>query len=87
MIIRCALLAGVLGLSALSAQVTFERLLHAAEDNANWLTYSGGYRGWRYSSLEQVRRENAARLRIKWVYQMATTQMVETTPLVIDGVM
>lgn len=38
------------------AQVTYERLLDAAKDPANWMTYSGSYRSWRYSSLEQVSR-------------------------------
>lgn len=69
------------------AQVTFERLLHADRDPGNWLMYSGRYQSWRYSPLEQVNRSNASKLRVKWVYQMPTTHIVETTPLVIDGVM
>jgi alcohol dehydrogenase (cytochrome c) len=67
--------------------VTYERLLNADQDADNWLTYSGGYRSWRYSSLEQIRRENVKSLKLKWVYQMATTHTVETSPLVADGVM
>lgn len=69
------------------AQVTSERILHAAKEPGNWLTYSGGYNGWRYSSLDQITRENAKKLKLKWVYQMATTHTVETTPIVADGVM
>ncbi len=71
----------------LFGQVTYQRLLKAEADPANWMTYSGNYRGWRYSGLEQIRRENAQKLKVKWVYQMPTTHMVETTPLVVDGVM
>ena len=37
--------------SSLSAQVTYERLLRADREPQNWLTYSGGYAGHRYSSL------------------------------------
>ena len=79
--------AAFLGISVLSAQVTFDRLLRAGEDSGNWITYSGRYTGWRYSSLEQVRRDTASKLKVKWVYQMPTTHVVETTPLVVDGVM
>jgi alcohol dehydrogenase (cytochrome c) len=72
---------------AAPAQVTYDRLLNAAKDNGNWITYSGSYRSWRYSSLDQIARTNASRLKIEWVYQMPTSLMVETTPLVVDGIM
>jgi alcohol dehydrogenase (cytochrome c) len=68
-------------------QVTPERLLKAEADPVNWLMYSGRYRSWRFSALEQIHRQNVSRLRVKWVYQMPTTHLVETTPLVADGVM
>ena len=32
-------------------------------------------------------RANVNRLHVKWVYQMKTTHHVETTPLVVDGIM
>jgi len=73
--------------AGLPAQVSYERLLKAAGDSGNWLTYSGTYRSWRYSALDQVRRENTRLLKVKWIYQMPTTHVVETTPLVVDGVM
>ena len=73
--------------ASLSAQVTYEKLLDASSGSSDWLTYSGNYRGWRYSSLERINRQNASKLTLEWVYQMPTTLMVETTPLVIDGVM
>src|SRR6476660_10263951 len=69
------------------AQVTYERLLNAGKDPGNWMTYSGSYRSWRYSALDQVTRQTASRLKMEWVYQMPTPLMVETTPLVVDGIM
>jgi alcohol dehydrogenase (cytochrome c) len=72
---------------AARAQVTYERLLKASSDAANWMTYSGSYSGWRYSGLDQIDRSNIHKLRVKWVYQMPTTLMVETTPIVADGIM
>ena len=34
--------------SAAAAQVSEERLRGAAEEPANWLTYSGNYHSWRF---------------------------------------
>jgi alcohol dehydrogenase (cytochrome c) len=72
---------------SLSAQTTFEELRDAPQTKGNWPTYSGSYNGWRYSPLDQIGTANADRLKVKWVYQMPTTHKVETTPLVVDGVM
>jgi alcohol dehydrogenase (cytochrome c) len=69
------------------AQVTFDRLLNSAKEPQNWLTYSGDYSGHRFSSLDQVNRKNAHALVAKWVYQTAATGKLETTPLVVDGIL
>jgi alcohol dehydrogenase (cytochrome c) len=66
--------------------VTYERILKAREEPGNWLTYGGDYRSHHYSSLSQITAENVQRLRVKWIHQMHHTK-VETTPLVVDGVM
>ena len=79
-----------LGLSlaaAASGQLTYERLLKADGEPDNWLTYSGNYRGWRNSRLDQVNRSNVKDLKLAWVYQMPVTMKIESTPLVVDGVM
>lgn len=73
--------------ASLCAQVTYDRLLNASKEPGNWMTYSGSYRGWRYSELKQIDRANAGALRLGWVHQMPTSHVVETTPLVVDGVM
>ncbi len=67
--------------------VTYERLLKAEEEPGNWLMYSGNYRSYRYSRLDQITTANVSRLRPKWMYQMRTTHKVETSPLVVDGIM
>ncbi len=33
--------------SLLSGQVTYDRILNAEREPGNWMTYSGGYKGWR----------------------------------------
>ena len=50
--------------------VTAERLLNAAKEPGNWLTYSGDYKSHHYSSLNQITADNVHRLRAKWIYQM-----------------
>ena len=71
----------------LNAQVTYERLLKADSEPGNWLTYSGSYRSWRYSALDQIQPENVGRLKVAWVHQMPTRHRIEATPIVADGVM
>ena len=69
------------------AQVTYNRILDAAKEPGNWLTYSGNYAGHRYSPLAQISDQNVARLKPAWVYQVNSLQKFETTPLVVDGIM
>ena len=58
----------VLALGALAgAQVTPQRLLRAADEAHNWLTYSGGYFSQRYSALKQLDRSNVKNLEMKWI--------------------
>jgi alcohol dehydrogenase (cytochrome c) len=67
--------------------ITYEQLLRAQDDPGNWLTYSGSYRSWRYSKLDQITPANAQKLKLQWVYQMPTTLMVEATPIIVNGIM
>src|SRR5581483_5544710 len=81
-----ALLVGV-GLAAQGLPVTYERLVHADQEPGNWLMYSNTYNSWRYSRLAQIDTGNVARLKVKWLYQMRTVNKVETTPIVVNGIM
>src|SRR5262245_63069455 len=71
----------------LFAQVSYERLLRAESESESWLTYSGSYRSHRFSALKQITSENVAKLKPSWVYQVKEPGIMETTPLVADGVM
>ena len=71
----------------LPGQVTHERLLKAGNEPANWLTYSGNFAGHRFSQLDQINDQNVAGLAPLWVYQVNSLQKLETTPLVMDGIM
>jgi len=75
------------GWAGAQAQVSYERILHAGNEPQNWLTYSGQYNGWRYSTLDQVNTTNVSRLAMQWAFQTADTGSFETTPIVADGVL
>src|SRR5690242_4263104 len=71
----------------LAAQVSYDRLRQADAEPANWFTYSGNYSAQRHSRLNQINTVNVRNLRPVWTYQMRTTERVETSPLVADGIM
>src|SRR6476659_758851 len=88
--IRRAALAAALALLlsyGVRAQVTSERLLRAAEEPQNWLTYSGGYSSQRYSLLKQIDTTNVKNLELKWLLPNQVFGAWQSTPLVVDGIM
>ncbi|MEE2778040.1 MAG: PQQ-dependent dehydrogenase, methanol/ethanol family [Acidobacteriota bacterium] len=73
--------------SSLAQGVSYERLRNAADEPGNWLMYSGQYDAQRYSLLDEIDVSNVSGLELKWVRQLNTLSSVETTPLVVDGIM
>src|ERR1700730_16405291 len=71
----------------LQAQVTSERLVNSSKEPQNWLMYSGDYAGRRFSALDQINTNSVHSLSAKWVYQTGATGRIETTPLVVDGIL
>ncbi len=71
----------------LVAQVPFERITKAGAAPGDWLTYSGNYQAHRFSGLTQITPANAAGLKVRWVYQASGPGRLETSPVVVDGVM
>jgi alcohol dehydrogenase (cytochrome c) len=69
------------------AQVTYERLVDAAKEPHNWLTYSGRYSGWRYSTLDQINATNVNKLTMQWAFQTGDIGEFETTPIAVDGIL
>jgi alcohol dehydrogenase (cytochrome c) len=53
----------------------------------DWPTYNGHWSGNRYSPLEQINRHNIARLAPVWIFSVPRSQHLQTTPVVIDGLM
>ena len=69
------------------AQVTPERLVRAADEPQNWLTYSGGYASQRYTRCARSRPPTCANLEQKWVFQGQVLGAWQSSPLVVDGIM
>src|SRR5437763_295942 len=72
---------------SVSAQVPYERIVAAAGEPSNWLTYSGNYQAHRFSGLREITPANVAGLRPIWVYQLRERGGgFETSPIVVDGI-
>lgn len=75
--------------------LTHERIVNARDEPNNWLTYYGTYDGQRYSSLDQINKDNVGKLTPQWVFQAgsmglhsgASTYAWEASPIIVDGVM
>ena len=52
----------------------------------DWLNFRRTLDAWGYSPLDQIGRENVARIRMEWTWSMADGS-AETTPLAYDGVL
>lgn len=53
----------------------------------DWLNWRRTDNAWGYSPLDQINRQNVARLQLAWSWAMDNTGAQEATPLVHDGVM
>ena len=77
----------VVALGAQAAGIDDARLLSAASDNANWLTYGRDYGNQRFSPLTQINASNVKRLTPRWIFQSGVAATFQATPIVADGVM
>ena len=74
-----------LALRAAGQDVTPGRIVHAAKEPQNWLTFFGNYRAWSYSPLDQITRENVPRLAPAWSFATGGHGGLESAPIVADG--
>lgn len=68
------------------AMVDNQRLVHANDEQGNWLTYGRTYDEKRFSPLKQINDENAQQLGLAWHYDTGHNRGLEATPIVINGV-
>ena len=69
------------------AAVDAKRLIAADAEPGNWMSHGRTYSEQRFSPLEQINDSNVSRLGLAWAHKFDDERGVETTPIVVDGVM
>ena len=59
----------------------------AAGDSANFLHTNGDYNQQRFHPAKQINTGNVKKLRVAWVFQTDVRESLETSPIVVNGVM
>jgi alcohol dehydrogenase (cytochrome c) len=67
--------------------IAYERIRDARSEPQNWLTYWGDYGGQFFSPLAQIAAGNVRQLQARWALQLPGDAIVESVPLVADGIM
>ncbi|MDX1717049.1 MAG: methanol/ethanol family PQQ-dependent dehydrogenase [Anderseniella sp.] len=84
------LLIGTVALSALVvsglAQAN-ESVMKATSDAKNWAIQTGDYANHRYSTLDQINKDNVKDLRVAWTFSTGVLRGHEGSPLVIGDMM
>ena len=70
-----------------TSQVDDNRLANADKTPGDWLSYGRNYYEDRFSSLDQVTKENVKRLGLVWSIDLGSKRGIEATPIVVDGIM
>ncbi|HEY8247431.1 MAG TPA: PQQ-binding-like beta-propeller repeat protein [Hyphomicrobium sp.] len=73
--------------SAPTPSVTQEQLSAAANDANNFLHTNGNYDQTRYFPGKQIDTSNVGKLHPAWIFQTEVKESLETTPIVVNGVM
>jgi PQQ-dependent dehydrogenase (methanol/ethanol family) len=74
-------------MDAPAATVSQELLNGAADDSDNFLHTNGNYDQTRFYPGDQIDLDNVDRLHPAWIFQTEVKESLETTPIVVDGVM
>src|SRR5689334_12621758 len=69
------------------ALVTQDLLNRAASDGNNFLHTNGDYTQTRYYPNRQINTTNVSKLRPAWIFQTEVKESLETSPIVVNGVM
>jgi alcohol dehydrogenase (cytochrome c) len=73
--------------AAPTPSVTQDQLNAAASDENNFLHTNGNYDQTRYFPGKQIDKSNVGKLHPAWIFQTEVKESMETTPIVVDGVM
>ncbi len=71
---------------AAAADVTWDRLLNAQNDDNNWMMYHKDFSGHHFSGLNQINTSNVKDLRLAWQHVPASSKRgIQSFPLAVDG--
>jgi len=77
-----------LGTYAQAADIDGQRLMNAAKEPQNWMSYHGDYRSWHYSGLADINTKNVGKLKEAWSHVASrSVRGLQSYPLVADGVL
>jgi PQQ-dependent dehydrogenase (methanol/ethanol family) len=69
------------------AALANDSVLEATSDPANWAIQTGDYANTRYSTLDQINRDNVGDLQVAWTFSTGVLRGHEGSPLVIGDMM
>jgi len=77
-------------LASLFGAALLAATLQAAEPYREWTVYGGGPDSIRYSTLDQINRENVSRLEVAWTFDTGDAfpdSEMECNPIVVNGLL
>ena len=79
--------AATVGSAAPAPAVSQDMLSAASKDTNNFLHTNGNYDQTRYHPANQINTGNVNKLHVAWIFQTDVKESMETTPIVVNGVM
>jgi alcohol dehydrogenase (cytochrome c) len=73
--------------NATISPVTQDQLDKADKSASNFLLTNGNYAQTRFYPAKQIDRDNVKNLHVAWIFQTDVKESLETSPIVVDGVM
>ena len=67
--------------------VSQQQLDNAAKDSSNFLATNGNYEQTRFYPNDQINRNNVAHLHPAWIFTTEVKELLETSPIIVNGVM
>jgi alcohol dehydrogenase (cytochrome c) len=72
---------------AMAWAVSQDQLTKADKDANNFLLTNGNYAQTRFYPAKQINRDNVKNLHVAWIFQTEVKESLETSPIVVNGVM
>ena len=72
---------------SLIGNIDTQRIIETDNEPNNWLSHGRNYEEQRYSTLEDINKNNIKNLELAWSFDMNSTRALEATPIVDNGIM